>query len=251
MQKFDWKIITRTNLFILKLLGLWPKSEEGYSLNLYTFYAIVINITVDAHNVFQAAYISVIYKDLQAITGIIFALVTEIDASIKILYFARRRNLVQYLTKELHCEEFQPRNIQQRKLAQRALNLWLLIYKSFWITASTDLCFLFFFPFMDGSYKEHRLPFWAWYPFDTKKSPIYELTYIYQVTSSWFLAASNLIMDTMFTALMTYIVTQCDMLCHDLRHITNGDDSYSVNIVRCIKHHKKILRYESDVCKNF
>ncbi|KAJ3663363.1 hypothetical protein Zmor_007646 [Zophobas morio] len=252
MKKFDWKIIIRANLFILNLVGLWPKSEKGYSLNLYTFYSLVVNIAADAHNVFQAAYISLIYNDLQAITAIIFALVTEVAASIKIFYFVRRINLMQYLTKELDCEEFQPRNIQQKKMVQRTLNLWLLMYRSFWITAGTDLCFLFFFPFMDGSYKEYRLPFWAWYPFDTKKSPVYELTYIYQVLGSWFLASCDIVMDTMFAALLTYIMAQCDILCHDLRNITNGDGSYSAKILKCIKHHKKILRFAkiTNVCFN-
>ncbi|KAJ3663364.1 hypothetical protein Zmor_007646 [Zophobas morio] len=251
MKQFNWKVIIRANLFILNLLGLWPKSEKHYSFNVYTFYALVLNITVDATNIFQAAYIFVIFKDLQAVTGIIFVLVTEIAASIKIFYFVRRISLVQYLTKELDCEEFQPRNIEQKEIAQRSLNLWLLIYRSFWITTSTDLCFLFFFPLMDGSYKEYRLPFWAWYPFDTKNSPMYEIMYIYQVGSSWFLASCDVIMDTIFAALMTYIMAQCDILCHDLRNITEDDDSYSTKFIRCIKHHKKILRFAKITNKCF
>lgn len=245
MKKFDWKIIVRTNLFILNLLGLWPKSANGYSLSFYTLYAVVINITVTAHNVFQAIYISLIYEDLQAIISIIFLLVTETNGSIKIFYFVRRLRLVRCLLKELDSEEFQPRSGQQQKIAQRSLNLWMLMYRTFWFSVNTDLFLLFFFPVMDGSYKDHRLPFWAWYPFDTNRSPNYELTYIYQVTSSWFLASSNLIMDTMMAALMTYIMAQCDILTNYLQNLTDGDERYSVKIVKCIKHHKKILRYEN------
>ncbi|XP_063925631.1 putative odorant receptor 71a [Zophobas morio] len=244
MEKFDWKIIVRANLFILNLVGLWPKSGKGYSLNLYTLYALVVNTTVDAHNVFQAAYICAIYKDLQAIIAIIFILVTEADASIKIFYFVRRISLVQSLLKELENDEFQPRNSQQREMVQRTLNPWMLIYRTFWITTGTDLCFLFIFPIMDGSHKDYRLPFWAWYPFDTKRSPNYEVTYIYQVLCTWFLASCNIIMDTMFAALMTYIMAQCDILSDDLRNLADGDDSYNVKIVKCVQHHKKILRYE-------
>ncbi|KAJ3636012.1 hypothetical protein MTP99_008866 [Tenebrio molitor] len=39
MEKFNWKDTVKTNIFLLKLLGLWPKGIEGYKFNLYTFYS--------------------------------------------------------------------------------------------------------------------------------------------------------------------------------------------------------------------
>ena len=98
-------------------------------------------------------------------------------------------------------------------------------------------------PLVDGAFKEFRLPFWAWYPYETKISPNYELTYIYQVVSIAMLAATNLNMDTLMAALMMYVAIQCDFLSDNVKHVKNNEDSQFVNEFEYhVKHHQMILR---------
>ncbi|KAJ3648702.1 hypothetical protein Zmor_020484 [Zophobas morio] len=42
MEHFDWKLTICTNVFILRMLGLWPKHNDKYEFNLYFLYTIVV-----------------------------------------------------------------------------------------------------------------------------------------------------------------------------------------------------------------
>ena len=240
MARFVWHLIIKTNILVLKVAGLWPLNNT-YGHNVYAIYALFINIFVDGHNVFQTAYIAFIYKDLQALAAIIFVLFTDWLASIKVYYFVRNTKILRWLMVELKCDEFQPTFLQRKSLLPPNVRSWWMIYATFSTVVVGTLIFWAIFPILDGSYKEYRLPFWAWYPFDTKTSPMYQIIYLYQVFSIWFLAISNVNMDTLMAALMTYTSTQCDILCDNLRNL-KGED-FNAKLIAYIEHHKKIVRY--------
>ncbi|XP_068915595.1 odorant receptor 46a-like isoform X1 [Tenebrio molitor] len=249
MTKFDWKSTIRTNLLMLRLTGLWPESDDGYKLDLYTFYAICAKVLNDVNNFFQTCYIFEIYTDLQALASTFFVLGTDWLASIKVYYFMRKIKTIKRLLKELESEEFQPRSEHQKISLEPTLKSWKVIYAAFWIVTVPALSSVSIFPIIDGSARHHRLPFWAWYPYDTTTSPNYEVTYFYQVVGIWFLAICNINMDTLMAALMMYTVTQCDILCNNLRNIKSGDRSKQ--IIECVQHHKKILSFAQSSNKVF
>ncbi|CAH0715844.1 unnamed protein product, partial [Brenthis ino] len=56
-----------------------------------------------------------------------------------------------------------------------------------------------------ASSEKNMLPFRAWYPYDTKKSPAYELTYIHQVFAVSLAALLNISKDSLVTSL----IAQC------------------------------------------
>ncbi|RZC41406.1 7tm 6 domain containing protein, partial [Asbolus verrucosus] len=103
------------------------------------------------------------------------------------------------------------------------------------------------FPILDKSFKNYRLPFYAWYPYNTKTSPFYEITYVYQVFGTSFIALTNVCIDTLIASLNMYTGTQFDLLCDDLRNLYDPDEEgISKKLMTCIKHHKQILRFASN-----
>ncbi|KAJ3663361.1 hypothetical protein Zmor_007644 [Zophobas morio] len=244
-KHFNWKYVIRINLVCLRALGMWPEGKAGYTLTTYTFYSLLMNLFVEGHNIFQAAYISLIYQDLQALVAIFFVLVTDWNAALKIYFFVRNVRLLQHLMADLDTEEFQPKSSHQADLLKPTLNFWYRMYKMYWVITITDLFLLSAFPIIDGSYKQHRLPFWAWYPYNVTSSPLYEATYFYQVYSTWFLALGNLNMDSMTGALMMYIAAQCDLLSDNLKNLSNDDGKFNERLVLYIKHHKKIISFSN------
>ncbi|KAJ3636010.1 hypothetical protein MTP99_008864 [Tenebrio molitor] len=243
MEKFSWRLAINPNIVVLKLLGLWPKGHEGYKFNLYTLYSLSMNAFVDGDNFFQTIYIFYIYSDLQALAAIVFLLFTDWLASIKAYYFFRNMNLLKELMVELQSKEFQP-NKHQRTLVQPMLKLWTFVYKAYWFSVGTTLLLLALFPIVDGSFRQYRLPFFAWYPFDTTVSPFYEITYFYQMFSICFLAIVCLNVDTLIAALMVFIISQCDILCDNLKNLqTCKKSNYNSKLIVCVEHHQKILRF--------
>ncbi|KAJ3663376.1 hypothetical protein Zmor_007651 [Zophobas morio] len=253
MGKFDWELTIKANIVSMKLLGLWPKSVKGYRRDLYSVYSLLsLNLLINGHVFFQTLNIFFVYTDIAAVTAIIFVILTEILTAVKVYYFVRNMKQLKEIMETLKEESFLPETQQQKILVQPGLNLWKFTYIVYHFPVLPTLTAWAIYPITDGSVQEYRLPFSAWYPFNTKISPYYELTYVYQIVSVWFLAIACLNMDTLVAALMMYVSRQCEILCDRVKNLgSEGVDKYGQRLLECIIHHKKILSFSTDCNKFF
>lgn len=244
ITNFHWKMYIKINIWILRCVGLWPNANDGYKLNTYTLYSFIsLNLFINFHNFFQLINIYFVRSDLEALSAVIYVSLTDLLASVKVWYFVDNIKLLNKLMVISERKLLQPQNIEQKKLFIKSLFVWRRIYIMFWIAVGTTLCLWALFPILDGSYKKYRLPFSAWYPFDTKTSPTYEITYTYQVMCIWFMAIANLNMDTLIAALMMYVGAQCDILSNDLQNLCFlNSNHFKLQLYNFIKHHKFILQ---------
>ncbi|XP_063925944.1 odorant receptor 49b-like [Zophobas morio] len=199
-----------------------------------------------------------VYDNLEALTESIFITVTDILAWIKVYFFIRNVELRKKLIRTLTNATFQPKNLKQIHIVQPALKTWKRMYITFSVMTSYTVLIWTTFPFLDKSFKERNLPFAAWYPYDSKKSPFYELTYVYQVLGMWYLTLVTINMDTLMAALMVLIGAQCDILCNNLQTVNISrrsgflsETSFNENLIKCIKHHREIVRFAVDCNKFF
>ncbi|RZC36613.1 7tm 6 domain containing protein, partial [Asbolus verrucosus] len=158
--------------------------------------------------------------------------------------------ILKQLMVTLNSDIFQPKSTKQRILVEPSLSFWKTIYKIFWSMAVSALFFWSVFPILDKSVKDYRLPFLAWYPYNTKVSPSYEITYVYQIASISFIAVVNSNIDTLIAALNMYIGTQFDILCDDFRNFHNFSQCAAISVndkfINCLLHHKKILSFAAN-----
>ncbi|RZC41118.1 7tm 6 domain containing protein, partial [Asbolus verrucosus] len=159
MEKFDWTVTIRPNMFILKLVGLWPEGDESYKFNLYTFYVIFsITIFVYGHNFTQALNILFVINDLEAVIRTIYISLTLSIAVIKTYCIIRNMKTLKQLMIIINSDIFQPKSEKQKKLVKSNLSEWKRFY-------------------------------------NTKVSPSYEITYVYQCISLLFIATTNINID--------------------------------------------------------
>ncbi|RZC32089.1 odorant receptor Or1 [Asbolus verrucosus] len=254
MKKFDWVVTIRLNIFILKLVGLWPKGNESYKFNFYTFYAIIsITFFVYGHNMAQTFNIFFVINDLEAITGTIVVSLTLSLSIIKTYFIIRNMATLKNLMVILNSDMFQPKSTHQKNLVKSNLREWKMFYMVFLIMTWNSFLVYITFPIFDKSVKEYRLPLMAWYPYDTKTSPSYEITYVYQFVSALFIATTNVNIDTLIAALNMYVGAQCDILCDDLRNLRNEQVPGDIDkaFINCISHHKNIVKFAEDSNKFF
>ncbi|KYB28921.1 Odorant receptor 46a, isoform A-like Protein [Tribolium castaneum] len=147
-------------------------------------------------------------------------------------------------------EMFQPKNLKQIKMVQPSLNEWTTLFRMFWFSGFAAMFLLSLFPLVDGTYKEFRLPFLAWYPYDTKSSPFYELMYLHQVISTYTVGVVDISADTLIAALNMYVGTQCDILCDNIRDIDGPVQEMDAKWKKCFTHHKEILKF-AEHCQKF
>ena len=240
MANFSWEHTIRVNILILKFTGLWPKDNEGYRFNTYAIFSAAVLLLVNSHTIFQTVNIYFV-SDLTELSAIIFILFTEWLSSIKMYYFIRNMKILKKLMVEAESDDFQPRNKEQIATVQVTVKMWKTIYFAYYVPVIITLVLWSVFPLVDGTFRQYRLPYSVWYPYNTKKSPMYEITYFYQMVSFWTIAITDFNMDTMVAALMMFSDAQCDILCNDLKNLPSSN--YNEKLILCIKHHKKILRY--------
>lgn len=99
-------------------------------------------------------------------------------------------------------------------------------------------------------YKTHNriTPLVDCYPFDIYVTPVYHIMYFYQCCLLLVLVMHNVNWDQFLIGLSFFASSECDILCDKLRNLrfNRGEDmkAYDAKLVDCIKHHKKIRRYD-------
>ncbi|RZB39618.1 7tm 6 domain containing protein [Asbolus verrucosus] len=242
MERFNLKSPLKMNILILKFGGLWP--EDSLKSCCYTGYAIISFIfIVMSHNLSQIINVYYIYDQLETLTASIVVMLTEFMGMIKFCLFHKNIKTVKGLMRKLESDLFQPKNTNQRVILQEFLDSWKKIYVIFSISAGMTLLLWGLYPIIDKSYKEKNLPFIAWYPYNYKISPNYELTYFYQIIANYFIAFTNQNIDAFISALLMYIAAQCELLCDDLKNL---DHNTIKNFILCIKRHQAILSFTEE-----
>ncbi|RZC37029.1 7tm 6 domain containing protein [Asbolus verrucosus] len=244
MKKNVWKSVIKINILALKSVGLWPKFNEESTINLYSLYRVIcIILFLDGSVFFQMLYILLVPTDLDGLTKLMFSLLTKALVCVKVYFLMLNLKNVQGLVTVLSDDLFQLRNSKQWNMMKPALFVRKISFVAFWTLAGTTSTLWLVFPLLDKTFKEYRLPFPAWYPYHTQKSPLYEISYLHQVIGLGIAAVVDANLDTLIFSFMLIIGGQCDILCDNLRKIKfeNFTEDFSV----CIQHHKLILRYEN------
>ncbi|RZC35671.1 7tm 6 domain containing protein [Asbolus verrucosus] len=243
MEKFEWRQLITTNILKLKIIGLWPEGES-YKPNLYTLWATIsLTIFICGHNFFQALNIIFNLDDLQTLMATSFVTLSTLIAIMKAYYVIRNMEILKKLMETLNSDLFQPKNAKQITMIQPSLKFWKINYVMCWTMACGAIFFWSTYPILDNSVKEYRLPFLAWYPYDTKISPYYEITYIYQILGIIFVAITAISVDTLIAALNVYIGAQFDILCDDIKHLYDILTDTNKKLLNCISHHREILKF--------
>lgn len=239
MPTFNWKDTIKANLGMLKILGMWPKSNQ-YTFGIYSFYTAIWITIFSIQLSCQIINVILSLDNFQIVITTSYIILGETIAAFKTFFSIKNVRILKFLVKMLDHENFQPKSISQVKLVQPSLNSWTLIFKTYWIAGGATLLFWVLFPILDKGYEEYRFPFLAWYPFNVRREPVYQLTYIYQVFAVFYMAFVVINIDTLIAALNMYLGAQFDILCDNLKNLGKTDNGKE-DLNKCILHHKCIL----------
>ncbi|KOB63422.1 Odorant receptor [Operophtera brumata] len=190
------------SLTALKLVGFWaPDGLRGDGRRLYSCYtafSFMFLLGLYLQKLFYGTYLIIqvidlflIWGDLPLMTGTAFLLFTNLAQAAKIFNILSRRPLIQSIIDDANrvltgVETAEAKEIVKR--CNRETTLQQCLY--FTLTVITTIGWA-------TSAENNQLPLRAWYPYDTSKSPAYELTYIHQVTALFIAAYLNVGKDTL------------------------------------------------------
>ncbi|XP_073956091.1 odorant receptor Or1-like [Choristoneura fumiferana] len=200
------------SLTALKVFGFWVPDglswEKRFLYNCYAFISFMF--LLGTYLIIQVVDMFMIWGNLPLMTGTAFLLFTNLAQATKIASVVVRRRTVGGIIADadqmLRGEEGRGREIVQS--CNRETSLQQLLY--FCLTTVTVAGWA-------SSAEKNQLPLRAWYPYDTSKSPAYELTYVHQVVALFIAAYLNVGKDTLVTTLIAQCRCRLRLLGLELR----------------------------------
>nr|AWT23354.1 OR4 [Hycleus phaleratus] len=247
--------------FALKLIGVWPQIDKSNRIG-YKFYGIFLYLSIMLlHTLSQVAALTLVYNNLDLLIETIYVFLTNAAVCFKTVYYFRNQKLYKSIIETLDEEVFQPKNSHQRRIVQKFVNIWRDAFLFYEIAAILSVGSWAIYPML-----KRTLPFVSWYPFDSTKSPYFELMYIHQIASIQYAAFLNIMGDSVLGAIMMCCAAFCAILNDNLRNMYGvtkenliklgkiADDSsdrakeiiydnYTGTLVKFIDYHRRILAF--------
>lgn len=149
-----------------------------------------------------------------------FLIVTHFQHSAKLYCLLKNRLKVVNLVKDLDQELFQPKNKIQQSFVKDAVDD-VNFQRRLAVSMCLATCVLYgIFPFIDNSEQGGKLPFIIWYPFETSKTPIYEILFTYEILCVAINAVHVACIDLLVVGLIKHACAQVLILRNCLENLT-------------------------------
>ncbi|XP_068633654.1 odorant receptor 46a-like [Battus philenor] len=239
----------RVSLTSLRLFGFWPPeniSNHGKVwYNLYGFFSFMFML--GTYIIIQVVDLILIWGDIALMTATAFVLLTNLAQLTKLVNLKMKeqmiRNVISDADQILRSEEGDTSK-EIVKQCSREMTLLQLLYIGLSAVTMTGWA---------ASSETNKLPLRAWYPYDSSKSPAYELTYMHQVSALLVAAFLNISKDTLVTALIAQCRCRLRLSSLALRELTSDLDIrgdvltseqgiiISTRLRNCVERHQKTL----------
>nr|WPO56452.1 odorant receptor [Leucinodes orbonalis] len=238
----------RVSLTVMRALGIWPPVLEGSKRILYYLYGFSCYMFImGSFLIIQTVELCIIWGDLPLMTSVAYLLFTNLAHFTKIFYTLQRKDLIARIINEadevLRSVDSCEAKAIVKSCKQESKNQQLFFFILSYITALGWI----------SSTEKNMLPIRAWYPYDTSKSPAYELTYAQQVMGVTIGALLNVSQDTLVTSLIAQCCCRLRLLglslktlCQDMTiigtHLTIDQEKVvKIRLTRCVMEHQLAL----------
>nr|WKF45445.1 olfactory receptor 43 [Heliothis virescens] len=205
-------------LTVLKVAGFLTTPQDGriprLTRRVYCFavFMFLVGFIVIA----QTGAMFEIWGDLELMTSASFLLFTNLAFAMKIINVVVRSREIQEIIDEADAD-----------LLAEDRDMGIEVIKSCNVETTTSMGL---YALLSGvtvfgwavSAEKNQLPLRAWYPYDTSKSPAYELTYINQSAAVTLAALVNVCLDTLVTSQISICRCRLRLVALSLRMLCDG-----------------------------
>nr|ARO70527.1 Odorant Receptor 65 [Dendrolimus punctatus] len=216
IKNINWSLCLSLN--ILKFAGfLIPETVNGFTrIVALAYWFFWFMFVVGTYIIVQVGELIQVWGDVSLMVGTSFVLFSNMASGIKVINLLLRKKAIQALIDQAESDlrrEDRRQGIQIIKRCDKETT-WF-IYGYLWLPGVTLLGLIF-------SSGKRELLISAWYPYDTSKSPGFEISYFHQVAGLLTGALFNISLDTLVTTLMALCRCRLRLLALSLR--TMGED---------------------------
>lgn len=249
LEDLDLREFVTLNLKCIHFFGyFFPRFEKPSRKRVfyYMYASTFVGFAFILSLLSQMAKMIESFGDMEKMTDASFLLLTNVVQSIKISVFNTYRPRVWQLVESMNREAFKPKNADQYNILTREIQMSKYITVLFFIACVITCVSWGISPIFDKSGGDKRkLPLSGWYPFETDKSPVFELTYVYQMFVTTVGGLGNISMDTFMSGCIMNLSAQISVLNNALKNMGQEKSPKKINenLIRNIIHHRNILEY--------
>nr|XP_026492129.1 odorant receptor Or1-like [Vanessa tameamea] len=239
----------RCMLIVFLLFGIWGPNYTGLKklfYNVYSFFILMFILGI--YIIVQVCDLIQVWGNLPLMTATVFLLFTNLALGTKLLNAMWKKDRIRAMLEETNdelCNESRQTGIEIVRSCDRETTKQLFVCIVLSYTTAIGWA---------STAEKNQLPLRAWYPYDTSKTPAYQLTYAHQTIALSLAATMNICMDTLVTSLicqcrcrLRLLALSLRTLCHDLDFSEKGamtDASSTIvseRLQNCVVRHQTIL----------
>ncbi|GLV41239.1 Odorant receptor 46a [Carabus blaptoides fortunei] len=236
------------------IIGLWyPEKDADSKWKYYLHSFIVLGLFYTSLLISQIVYMIQVWGDIEEMVAVMFLMVTIVGEYVKMYPFVCQPATVKSVLNELDVGYFQARSTKEEEILRRCMYIVLRNFLLFTSACAITCIIWSIYPVIDESSGSYTLPLKAWIPFDTNRSPQYQIAYMYLTIGVCLSAIINALIDTYITGLIIHAGAQLDILANRLENIKVEEEINSTmlemnennlfdSIVYCVKHHIAIIK---------
>lgn len=263
-KELDLRYSLGLNFQILTLFGIWlPENTTGIKKILFFIRSIIfVGIGLIVYTISEVINLYYSRNDLTKLSDGLFLFLTHACQLYKFCYFTSNYRRILNLLNSLNRDIFKPRNQEQYDILKSTMFYSKRLFQVYICMCAGTVLLWGAFPIFDKSEEVMQLPLAGWYPFETDKTPVFEIIYLYQICAVLINALTNISKDTAISGFMAHICGQLDVLNNALLHIKDqaianvkvSNDTKVIDmkravqeemdkeLIRCVVHHLNILQ---------
>lgn len=214
MKHFDFKEIVTLNVKVLNGFGyITPEFGSATDVLLFGVRSVIFIgpflRLIDDRSRLELIFLGLIYigmltsevvnlilvsEDMEKTINASFLALTHLVEICKVYAVIKHRDRLKQLLYNINRNQFQPKNLRQRKALGNYVHNSKVISMVFLAACVVTCAFWGVYPYVDDA--KLQLPLPGWFPFDTNNSPWFEFAYVYQVIASTVNGLVNVSLDT-------------------------------------------------------
>ncbi|XP_063976989.1 odorant receptor Or1-like isoform X2 [Diachasmimorpha longicaudata] len=186
------------SLTMIKYFGTWPPKDK-FRLLYLVYSALIFIFMLGVYLSVQFINLIIIWGDVQCMVASAFLLMTNSVHAYKILVILRNQKRIQKILSMLESEKFSKDTDKFERIF--TWYAWQGIYHHMRYQSLGEV---------------RRLPMEAWYPYNTKDTPAFQITCAHQSFAITLGCFHNISMDTLITGLLNVACCQLEVVKHNI-----------------------------------
>lgn len=251
-NQHNFENMMRLIINILRYLCFWPPDNKKYQM-VYVIYSMLMNIfNMGIYYFCETMHMITILGNWEKVTIDMNLFLVHNVFIVKLCLSITKSDKLKKLVKLMDDEIFKPQNALEWAMGTRDMLMCKRIIVTQIMAGVVSITLTLLVPLI---YKNGQLPASTWYPYDVHKSPLFEITYVYQAICLLIHTFTFFCVDGIYLMLMAHMCGQLNIINFILKNLQKysrnnvqtgafEDVSREVNrlLIQCVRRHQYIIR---------